>query len=327
LFNPSLPLLEWLKIHLEEPGESEATMNILIAGGTGLIGSALAESYLSDGHQVSIISRNPAKVAKIYHPVAWDEPSLVAALAQTDAVINLAGASLAGENPLQMRWTPKHKQAIISSRLTVGKKLLQAISKLDRKPEAFLQASAIGFYDSKEVGPADEKTVSGNDFLANVCRDWEASTADIEELGVRRLVIRIGLVLSQSGGLLPLLALPFRLFVGGRIGSGNQFLSWVHIQDVVESIKFLIEHPEHQGIYNLTAPNPVTNREFSCALGKTLHRPSWLPVPAFALKLILGEAATLALDGRPVYPVRLLKSGYNFAFPDLASSLEDLLPA
>jgi len=269
-------------------------MNILIAGGTGLIGSALAESYLSDGHQVSIISRNPAKVAKIYHPVAWDEPSLVAALG----------------------WTPKHKQAIISSRLTVGKKLLQAISKLDRKPEAFLQASAIGFYDSKEVGPADEKTVSGNDFLANVCRDWEASTADIEELGVRRLVIRIGLVLSQSGGLLPLLALPFRLFVGGRIGSGNQFLSWVHIQDVVESIKFLIEHPEHQGIYNLTAPNPVTNREFSCALG-----------PAFALKLILGEAATLALDGRPVYPVRLLKSGYNFAFPDLASSLEDLLPA
>lgn len=301
-------------------------MNILIAGGTGLIGSALAESLLSDGHQVSIVSRDPDKVGKMYRPVAWDESSLVEELSRTDAVINLAGASLAGENPLQMRWTPKRKQVIISSRLTVGMKLLQAISKLDRKPEVFLQASAIGFYGNIGVGPADEKSLSGNDFLANVCRDWETSTAEIEGLGVRRLVIRIGLVLSRSGGLLPLLTLPFRLFVGGRIGSGNQYLSWIHIQDIVESIKFLIDDPKHQGIYNLSAPNPVTNREFSLVLGKALHRPRWLPVPAAAMKLILGEAATLALDGRPVYPTNLTKSGYNFQFPDLGSCLNDLVP-
>lgn len=300
-------------------------MNILIAGGTGLIGSALAESLFSEGHQISIVSRDPHKVANIYHPVTWDEPSLLAELAKTDAVINLAGASLAGENPLQMRWTPKRKQAIISSRLTVGKKLLQAIGKLDRKPEVFLQASAIGFYGNQGIDPADEKTISGNDFLAHVCRDWETSTAGIEGLGLRRLVIRIGLVLSQSGGLLPTLALPFRLFVGGRIGSGSQYLSWIHIQDIVESIKFLIDDPKHQGIYNLSAPNPVTNREFSSALGKALHRPTWLPLPSAALKLMLGEAATLALDGRPVYPTRLVKSGYKFLFPDLASCLVDLV--
>jgi len=300
-------------------------MNILIAGGTGLIGSALAESLLLDGHQVSIVSRDPDKVTNSYRPVAWDEPSLIAELSKTDAVINLAGASLAGENPLLMRWTPKRKQAIISSRLTVGKKLLQAISKLEHKPEVFLQASAIGFYGNQGVDPADEKTLSGNDFLAKVCRDWEASTAEIEGLGVRRLVVRIGLVLSQAGGLLPTLALPFRLFVGGRIGSGTQYLSWIHIQDIVESIKFLIADPKHQGIYNLSAPNPVTNRDFSLLLGKALRRPNWLPVPSAALKLILGEASTLALDGRPVYPTRLTNSEYGFLFTDLDSCLNDLV--
>lgn len=300
-------------------------MKILIAGGTGLIGSALAESLAASGHQIGIISRNPASVNRKYQAVSWEKSSLQKELARTGGVINLAGASLAGNNPLQMRWTPKRKETILSSRLTVGEKLVKAISTLDQKPEVFLQASAIGFYGNQGMQPADENTKSGKDFLAKVCREWESSTAPLEELGVRRIVLRIGLVLSQEGGLLPLLALPFRFFVGGKIGTGNQYLSWIHLQDIVQSIQFLISDPAHQGVYNLTAPNPETNQRFSQLLGKALHRPSWLPVPALLLKAALGEASTLALEGRPVYPTRLLKSGYQFKFPNLEESLLDLL--
>ena len=302
-------------------------MKVLIAGGTGLIGSALAESLAASGHQVGIISRNPASVNQKYRAVSWEETSLLEELARTGAVINLAGTSLSGNNPLQMRWTPKRKKAIISSRLAVGKKLVNAISKLDQKPEVFLQASAIGFYGNQGSQPADENSEAGNDFLAQVCRKWESSTAPVEEMGVRRLVLRIGLVLSQKGGLLPLLALPFRLFVGGKIGSGNQFLSWIHIQDIVQSIQFLISDPAYQGVYNLTAPNPETNQRFSQLVGKALHRPNWLPIPGLLLKAALGEASTLALDGRPVYPNRLPKAGYQFNFPDLEDSLLDLFNA
>jgi len=303
-------------------------VKILIAGGTGLIGSALAESLLTTGHQVGIISRSPDSVDPAYLPVSWEESSLLEGLVDADVVINLAGARLAGENPLQLirlRWTPRRKQAIIASRLTVGKELVKAIKKLDRKPGVFIQASAIGYYGNQGMTTADENTSSGEDFLAEVCRGWESSTAELEELGVRRLVIRIGLVLSAKGGLLPLLALPFRLLVGGKIGSGRQIFSWIHIQDIVNSIQFLINEPKAEGIYNLTAPNPVSNTEFAQSLGKSLHRPVWFPVPAAAMKVALGEASTLALEGRPVYPDRLLKSGYQFKFPVLEESLADLL--
>jgi uncharacterized protein (TIGR01777 family) len=300
-------------------------MRYLIAGGTGLIGSALAESLLADGHKVSIISRNPSIVNPELRAVSWDESALLEELVTADAVVNLAGASLAGENPLQMRWTPQRKQAIISSRLAVGKKLVDAISQLGRKPEVFVQASAIGFYGNQGSDPADENSSPGHDFLAQVCREWETATADLEKIGIRRLVIRIGLVLSQRGGLLPLLALPFRLLVGGKIGTGNQYLSWIHIQDIVKSIQFLIDDPRHQGVYNLTAPNPETNQAFSQLMGNSLRRPVWLPIPSWVLKIALGEASTLALDGRPVYPTRLLKSGYQFQFPDLKGCLESML--
>ena len=300
-------------------------MNYLIAGGTGLIGSALAESLLEDGHEVRIISRTPNLVNPRCRAVSWDESSLLEELAIADAVVNLAGASLAGKNPLQMRWTPKRKQAIISSRLAAGEKLVDAIRQLGRKPEVFVQASAIGYYGNQGSDPADENSPPGDDFLTDVCREWESSTADLEKMGIRRLVIRIGLVLSKRGGLLPLLALPFRLLVGGKIGSGNQHISWIHIQDTVKSIQFLINDPRHQGFYNLTAPNPETNQVFSRLVGHTLGRPVWLPIPSWVLKIALGEASTLALDGRPVYPARLLSAGYPFRYPDLENCLQDLL--
>ena len=298
-------------------------MNYLIAGGTGLIGSALAESLQADGHRVSIISRTPSMVNPKYRAVSWDESSLLEELATIDAVVNLAGASLAGENPLQMRWTPKRKQTIITSRLAAGEKLVNAIRQLDRKPEVFVQASAIGFYGNQGSDPADENSPPGDDFLTDVCREWETSTAAFEKMGIRRLVIRIGLVLSHRGGLLPLLALPFRLLVGGKIGSGEQYLSWIHIQDTVKSILFLINDERYQGVYNLTAPNPETNQVFSQLMGQTLRRPVWLPIPSWALRIALGEASTLALDGRPVYPTRLLNAGYQFYYQDLENCLQD----
>ena len=300
-------------------------MNIVISGGTGLIGTALSAALSRAGHDIWVVSRDAAKVDPRYTPVSWDEPSLLEALAAADAVVHLAGASLAGSNPLFMRWTPKRKQAIINSRKSGSDKLVRAIQKLDHKPETFLQASAIGYYGNQGLSPADETTPIGSDFLAEVCQVWEASTVELEILGLRRVVARIGLVLSPSGGLLPLLALPFKFFIGGRIGAGDQYLSWIHIQDLVESIKFLIEDPVHQGVYNLTAPKPAQNREFAKQLSSTLRRPNWLPLPAVALKLALGEASTLALEGRPVFPARLLQSGYTFQYPQLADCLDHLL--
>ncbi|MEJ2447453.1 MAG: TIGR01777 family oxidoreductase [Anaerolineales bacterium] len=300
-------------------------MKVLIAGGTGLIGSALAESLQKDGHQVSILSRNPSKVRDRFLAVSWQKEALNSAIAENQALVNLAGESLAGSNLLQMRWTEKRKQDILSSRIAVGRKLAAGVKEVDSRPAVFIQASAIGYYGNNGTRPVDETTPAGDDFLARVCLDWEATTQEVEEMGVRRVIIRTGLVLSQKGGLFPLLALPFRLMVGGRIGSGQQYMSWIHIADVVSAIKYFLLHPDSRGIYNLTAPEPVTNLTFAHTLGKALHRPVWLPVPGLALKLLLGKAATLALDGRQVFPARLLASDFRFQYQELPAALDDLV--
>ncbi|MFL7813002.1 MAG: TIGR01777 family oxidoreductase [Anaerolineales bacterium] len=300
-------------------------MKVLIAGGTGLIGSALADSLQDDGHQVAILTRNPAKVSPGFRVVSWEENDLVGAVSQMDAIVNLAGESLAGGNPLLMRWTKKRKARILTSRMEVGANLLDAIQKAEPRPTTLVQASAIGYYGNQGEEAADEGTPMGSDFLAQVCLDWEGSTREVEQLGIRRVVIRIGLVLSQKGGLLPLLSLPFRLFVGGRLGSGRQTMSWIHIDDIIGAVKYLLLHPETQGVYNLTAPEPVTNSIFAQTLGKTLQRTAWFPVPAFALKLLLGDASTLALDGRQVLPGRLQRTTFQFHYPELAPALNNLL--
>jgi uncharacterized protein len=300
-------------------------MKVLIAGGTGLIGSTLAESLQKDGHQVSILSRNPGQVRARFQAVSWEKQALTSAIAESHALVNLAGKSISGSNLLQMRWTEKRKHDILSSRIAAGRKLAAGVKEVDSKPAVFIQASAIGFYGNTGSQAADETTPAGDDFLARVCLDWEASTQKVEEMGVRRVIIRTGLVLSQKGGLFPLLALPFRLMVGGRIGSGQQYMSWIHIADVVSAIKYFVLHPDSQGIYNLTTPMPVTNLTFAHTLGKALDRPAWLPVPSLAFQLLLGEAATLALDGRQVLPARLLKSDFQFQFQELPAALDDLV--
>ncbi|TFG49825.1 MAG: TIGR01777 family protein [Anaerolineales bacterium] len=299
-------------------------MKILITGGTGLIGTALRKSFQQDNHEVVFISRKPDQASGSTKAISWEINAIVHELSDTDVVINLAGTSISGSNPLLMRWTPYRKSLILSSRLEAGKLITEAIQLSSNKPGVLIQASAIGYYGNTGSDPVDETNLPGADFLASVCQEWEKSTAPVESLGVRRVITRIGLVFSEDGGLLPLLALPFRFFIGGVIGSGNQVLSWIHIHDVVQAIKFLIEQPQTQGIYNLTAPNPVDNQAFAQSLGKTLNKPVWLPVPAIIFKLGLGEAATLALDGRQVFPTRLLEAGYQFKYFTLQPGLDNI---
>jgi uncharacterized protein (TIGR01777 family) len=246
-------------------------------------------------------------------------------LETTDAVVNLAGSSLAGTNPLTMRWTAARKKNIQDSRIWAGNQLSETIALSPTKPEVLVQASAIGFYGNIGEGPVNENSPPGDDFLAQVSLGWEPSTKSVEAEGVRRVIIRIGLVLGQGSDLLTLLKLPFILFVGGRIGTGEQFFSWIHIDDLVASIIFLVENHRAQGAYNLTAPNPVKNKTFAQVLGHQLKRPVWLPIPPFALKIALGEAATMALDGRPVFPKRLFDLGYKFQYDKLDAALKDLL--
>ena len=300
-------------------------MNILITGGTGLIGTALKESLQEKGHQITIVSRNPQQIVPGARLISWDLDPLITELEGTDAVVNLAGASLAGNNPLDMRWTKIRRREIINSRIKAGETLCVALEKAQQKPEILIQASAIGYYGNIGKDQVDESDLAGSDFLARVCQSWEASTSRAEELGVRRIIARIGLVLSDKGGLLPLLSLPFRLFLGGPMGSGEQFMSWIHIADLVKSLEHFLENANTQGIYNITTPEPVTNRGFAAEMGRSLNKPNWLPIPGFAMKLALGKAATLALDGREVLPGRLLESGFQYQFSQLPQALDDLL--
>lgn len=299
-------------------------MKIIITGGTGLIGTALTRSLLDNDFDITIISRSPDQVGHRVKALPWDLDLITQEINSANAVINLAGASISGSNPLTMRWTKSRKSAILSSRVQAGNLIQQAMQLSDHKPELLIQASAIGFYGNSGNQPADEKSPPGDDFLADICQAWEKSTAGVEELGVRRIITRLGLVLSREGGLLPVLSLPFKFFLGGPIGSGQQPMSWIHIEDVIRAFLFFINEPNTQGTYNLTAPTPVINRNFAKELGSTIKRPSWFPLPSPIMRIALGEAATLALDGREVLPRRLLESGFDFHYNTLNSALNGI---
>jgi uncharacterized protein (TIGR01777 family) len=303
-------------------------MRVMIAGGSGLIGRALTKSLVADDHEVEIVSRNPDAVnnlPSIVKTYDWNKRTLAEQLEETDAVVNLAGASIAGESLLKIRWTTKRKKQILESRVTAGKILARAIESAGKKPEVLIQSSAVGFYGPLADKHVDENFPNGNDFLAQVCREWEESTRIVESLGARRVVIRTGLVFSHRGGIFQLLKLPFSLYLGGHIGNGQQYLSWIHMDDVVNGIRFLMHNEAAQGIYNLSSPNPLKNKDFARILGKAMKRPSRLPVPSFAAKLAIGEAATLALDGQRVIPKRLLEAGYNFIHETFTDALPSLL--
>ena len=302
-------------------------MRVIVTGGTGLIGRALAADLAADGHEVVVLSRNPQQATDL-PPAArvarWDGRTAAGwghLLEGADAIVNLAG-----ENIGAGRWTAERKSRILQSRLDAGRAVVEAVTQTVRKPRVVVQASAVGYYGPRGDEVVREDAPPGSDFLALLCIEWEASTASVEAQGVRRAVIRSGVVLSTEGGALPRLLLPFRFFVGGPLGSGRQWFSWLHIADEVAGIRFLIENEAARGAFNLCAPNPLTNREFSRVVGRVLKRPSFVPVPGFALRLVLGEMADTLLTGQRVVPARLLEMGFAFRFPTAEEALRDLLP-
>jgi uncharacterized protein (TIGR01777 family) len=304
-------------------------MHALITGGTGLIGTALTQSLLADGHRVTILTRqqNPSLPSGAVAQV-WDAKTAEGwgpVINDVDAVINLAGESLAGHGPLPARWTDARKASIRESRLNAGHALAQAIDSATKPPQVLVQASGVGYYGTHEDEPIDENAPAGTDFLGTLAVDWEASTQPVESKGVRRAIIRTGAVLSVNGGALPKLLLPYRLFVGGPLGTGRQFMPWIHIADEVNAIRFLIDQSAAQGAFNLCSPHPVTNREFGNVLGRVINRPSLLPVPAFAMHALFGEVANVVLEGQRALPRRLQSLGYTFRFPELEPALRDLL--
>ncbi len=307
-------------------------LRFVITGGTGTIGQALALDLLIEGHEVIVLSRNPAKGKALLPPsiriVEWDAKTAADWVEWVDgaeAIVNLAGARLAGPNPFRLRWTEKRKKLIRESRLEAGQAVTQAIDIASMKPEVVVQASGIDYYSiGDEI--ATEETPPGSGFLTDVCTTfWESSTAPVEKLGVRRVIIRTAPVLHQKSGPLPPMVLQSKLFLGGRLGTGRQWFSWIHPKDVVAGIRFLIDHPEASGAFNLCAPNPLTNAEFSEVLGRVLRRPSYLTVPAFMLRLLYGEMSNTLLSGVRAIPARLQLMGYPFSFPEAEEALKDLL--
>ncbi len=306
-------------------------MRILITGGTGLIGRALIDRLLPDGHEIIVLSRHPhrASLPAGVQVVGWDARS-AQGWAQwvegANAVVNLAGESIAGKGPIPSRWTADRKRRIRESRLNATRAVVEAIGMAGEKPKVLVQGSAVGFYGGRTDDVVlDEDAPPGDDFLAEVAVQWEAASEPVKAWGVRRAIARTGLVLSASGGSLPPTMLPFRFFLGGPLGNGLQWWPWIHIRDEARAIRFLIEEPRASGPFNLVAPNPVTNREFALILGKVMGRPAFIPTPAFVLRLALGEMADLLLKGQRAVPKRLLALGFEFEFPELESALRDLL--
>jgi len=294
-------------------------VKILIAGGSGFLGTALSASLRSDGHEVYILTRRQPR-----HPneIQWDGQTLgewSKHLEGMDAVVNLTGFGLE-----HWPWTKSQKQRFHDSRVLPGLALVSAIKKSDHRPEVFLQISGINHY-GLHGDLADESTPPADDYLAQLTVQWEAATQPVEELGVRRVVARTSVVLDSHGGLFPLMALPVRLFAGGPLGDGKQAVPWIHLRDEVDAIRFLIENKNARGAYNLIAPEQTSNVGFMRAIATTLHRPYWFPTPAFLLRLVLGEMSVLVLDGRFAQPKRLLELGYKFQFPALGGALKDLI--
>ncbi|MEW6718740.1 MAG: TIGR01777 family oxidoreductase [Chloroflexota bacterium] len=306
-------------------------MNIIITGGTGLIGRELVEHLATNGHEVTILSRNPASIHGLPSRVRlkqWDTASATGwgnLVNTTDAIVNLAGENLAGLGFFPRRWTKRRKCEILQSRLNAGKALVEAVKAATTKPKVLIQMSAVGYYGTSLSNTFTEGSPQGNDFLADICQQWEASTSEIRGLGVRYVVTRTGMVITPKGGALMRMILPHTVLVDGPFGNGKQWYSWIHIKDVARAIRYLIEDSHTEGVYNLTAPHPLTNTDFSKCLGRVLHRPSWLPVSAFVMRLLFGEVASIVLEGQRVLPKRLLAAGFEFEYPEAETALRDLL--
>jgi uncharacterized protein len=296
-------------------------MNVMIAGGSGFLGRALAKSLLADGYNVFILTRG-SRIMDGTQAVKWDAKTTDGwghLVDEMDVVIHLTGKTLAS-----WPWTASKKQAFIDSRVLPGLALAEAIQKSTRRPSLFIQQSGIAHYGlSGDL--ADESTSPADDFPAQLTVKLEAATKSVEDLGVRRIVLRSAVVLARENILLKLMVLPIQLFIGGPFGSGKHAMPWIHLTDWVGAVRHLIEKKDARGAYNLIAPTPTSNAEFNRTLAKIIHRPYWFPTPAFLLRTFLGEMSVLILEGRFSQPKRLLESGYRFQFPGLHEALSDLL--
>jgi uncharacterized protein (TIGR01777 family) len=302
----------------------EIAMNLVLTGASGFIGSTLAERLCQDGHALVLLSRKPPAEKNLPQRrwLTW-QPGMSGEWAKSidgaDGIINLAGEPIAGK-----RWTSAQKERLRASRIDTTHTLVDAIRKARVKPKFLISSSAVGYYGPRGDDAVSEDSAPGNGFLAQLCVHWEAEANKVKDLGVRVALLRTGIVLGKGSGALAKMVAPFKFFVGGSLGSGKQWFPWIHLSDEVGLIKFLIENDKAFGAFNVTAPNPVTMGEFCKALGKVLHRPSWAPVPAPLLSLLLGDMAEMLLTGQRAVPQAALGLGYRFIFPNLLPALQAL---
>ena len=311
---------------------SFAHMKIVIAGGTGFLGGPLAEMYAEEGHDVRVLTRSLMTGDTRHDPgtgvpgitrVGWKADGSTgpwaSVLDQADAVVNLSGESLAAK-----RWTPKAKAAFRNSRILATRSLVAAITRARTAPPVFISGSAVGYYGPSDGRPLSESDAAGRDFLAQLCVDWEAEARAAERAGVRVVLLRTGIALERSGGALREMMKPFRFFVGGPIGSGRQYVSWIHRLDWIEIVRWLVQTPSVSGPVNATAPRPVTNRHLVRSLGRAMRRPSLVPVPGFALKMVVGEFAESLLTGQRVIPTIAQREGYHFRYPEIEQAFRGI---
>jgi hypothetical protein len=299
-------------------------VNITLTGATGFVGRRAIKRLLADGHGVHCLSRALAKGLppsvrfSVWHATDTEPPE--ESLENADAVIHLAG------EPVGQRWTPANKKRILSTRVDGTHRLVKALSRLERRPKVLVSASAIGIYGSRGEQVLTEASDPGQGFLVDVCRAWEKEAGAAEALGIRVVKLRFGMVLGPEGGALAHMLLPFRAFLGGTLGQGTQWTSWIHVEDLLDLMLYAIENPHVSGVVNATSPNPVTNAEFTRTLARVLRRPAFMPIPEIALKLLYGEGAEVALSSQRVLPEVAVKAGFEFRHPQLEGALKSLLP-
>ena len=305
-------------------------MKVALTGATGVVGSRLVERLHAEGHQVLVLTRNPTAAQKVFPNSANPKLEIIAytptesgdwqqAIAGCDGVVNLAGEPIAEE-----RWTAERKQEILNSRQLGTQKIVEAIAGANPKPSVLVNASAIGYYGTSETTTFEETSRPGNDFLAQVCQAWEAEALKVIATGTKLVILRFGIVLGMGGAIAKMIT-PFKLFAGGPIGTGRQWLSWIHRDDLVNLILLALTRPDIEGVLNATAPNPVRMAEFCQTMGEVLNRPSWLPVPSFALEALLGDGAMVVLEGQQVLPKRTLANGFEYQYPEVKQALQAIL--
>lgn len=306
-------------------------MKVAVTGATGFVGSRLVERLQAEGHDVLVLSRDGDHARKVFPTDAFPRVEVLTytplesgdwqqSISGCQGVVNLAGA------PIAERWSDAHKRAIIDSRQVGTQKIVEAIAKADVKPSVLVNSSAIGYYGTSETATFDETTdpVDPDDFLSKVCQAWEAAAHKAAASGTRVVILRTGIVLGMGGAIAKMLP-PFRMFAGGPIGSGKQWFSWIHRDDLVNLMLKALIDGQMQGVYNATSPNPLRMGEFCQVLGEVMNRPSWLPVPDFVLETLLGDGAQVVLEGQQVLPKRTQTTGFEYQYPNAKTALQDIL--